>query len=207
MRAESDDHFFDEAGGSAPISAEATSELVRPPSYDELWRDPRRVAKRPQATQRHTSRTSFIVTAIATLIGVMALIGLREKVVSISPPAAAIYAAFGLPVNLAGLELRGVHSRIVMEGERKVLAIEGEIVNLRREANQVPPVALTVRAENGLGKYAWTTRAPKSRLEPGETMAFRARLASPPEGGADVLVRFAGVEETMRSKPAPSLSR
>ena len=113
------------------------------------------------------------------------------------PPMAGAYSAIGLPVNLAGLELRDLHSRIVMDGARKVLTIEGEIVNIRREPNRVPPVALAVRGENGLDRYAWTTPAPKSRLEPGEKIAFRARLASPPEDGADVLVtlREAGGDE------------
>jgi hypothetical protein len=200
MRADLDDHFFGEPRASASISAEASSEVARAPSYEELWGDPRRVARQVQLAPRQRRRPSFAAAALAAVLGAMALIGMREKVVSVLPPAAAVYAAVGLPVNLPGLELRGVHSRIVMEGERKVLAIEGEIVNLRREANQVPPVALTVRAENGQGKYAWTTRAPKSRLEPGETIAFRARLASPPEGGSDVLVRFASLEEAARQK-------
>jgi hypothetical protein len=111
------------------------------------------------------------------------------------PIAAPAYAAIGLPVNLIGLELRNVRSRIVTEGARKVLTIDGEIANLRRESLRAPPVALTVRGENGQAKYAWTTQAPKARLEGGETIAFRARLASPPADGADVLVRFAKVEE------------
>jgi hypothetical protein len=92
--------------------------------------------------------------------------------------------------------LREVRSHIEMDGARKVLAVEGEIANVRRESRSVPPVALTVRGEDGQAKYAWTMRAAKSRLEPGETIAFRARLAAPPESGADVLVRFSSLEET-----------
>ena len=55
-------------------------------------------------------------------------------------------AAIGLPVNLTGLELREVRSHIEMDGARKVLAVEGEIANTRRESRSVPPVALTVNA-------------------------------------------------------------
>ena len=135
---------------------------------------------------------------VAILMGVSALIALREKIVDVAPPAAKAFAAIGLPVNLAGLELREVRSHIEMDGARKVLAVEGEIANMRRESRSVPPVALTVRGEDGQAKYAWTTRAAKSRLEPGETIAFRARLASPPESGADVLVRFSSLEEAGR---------
>jgi len=183
----------------APISAEASSESLRPPTYDELWSDPRHAATLRPAPA-HKDRTSVWAGVIAIIMGVTALIALREKIVDLAPPAAKVFALLGLPVNLNGLELRGLHARIEMDGARKVLAIEGEIANLRHESTPAPPVALTVRGEDGQAKYAWTTRAPKSRLEPGETITFRARLASPPETGADVLIRFASIEEAVGRK-------
>jgi hypothetical protein len=190
---------------SIDIAAEATSEFARGPSYEELWLEPRRPAREASAAQR--SRLPLIFAIISVIIGAMALIGLRERIVRVAPLSAAFYSTIGLPVNLAGLELRSLRSQIVMDGARKVLTIEGEIVNLRREANRVPPMALTVRGENGLDKYAWTEPAPKARLAPGEIIAFRARLASPPPDGADVLVRFAKAEpkRSLTKTRAPSL--
>ena len=179
----------------AEISAEASSELPRAPTYEELWREPRRFAASISVAPAPKDRLPGWAAVVAILMGASALIALREKIVDVAPPAAKAFAAIGLPVNLAGLELRGVRSHIEMDGARKVLAVEGEIANMRRESRSVPPVALTVRGEDGQAKYAWTTRAAKSRLEPGETIAFRARLASPPESGADVLVRFSSLEE------------
>ena len=182
----------------AEISAEASSESPRAPTYEELWREPRRLAASISVAPAPKDRLPGWAAVIAILMGVSALIALREKIVDVAPPAAKAFAAIGLPVNLAGLELREVRSHIEMDGARKVLAVEGEIANMRRESRSVPPVALTVRGEDGQAKYAWTTRAAKSRLEPGETIAFRARLASPPESGADVLVRFSSLEEAGR---------
>jgi hypothetical protein len=179
----------------AEISAEASSESLRAPTYEELWREPRRLAASISVAPARKDRVPGWAAAVAILMGVSALIALREKIVDVAPPAAKVFAAIGLPVNIAGLELREVRSHIEMDGARKVLAVEGEIANMRRESRSVPPVALTVRGEDGQAKYAWTTRAAKSRLEPGETIAFRARLASPPESGADVLVRFSSLEE------------
>ena len=179
----------------AEISAEASSESRRAPTYDELWREPRRLAASISVAPAPKDRLPGWAAVVAILMGVSALIALREKIVDVAPPAAKVFAAIGLPVNLAGLELREVRSHIEMDGARKVLAVEGEIANMRRDSRSVPPVALTVRGEDGQAKYAWTTRAAKSRLEPGETIAFRARLASPPESGADVLVRFSSLEE------------
>ena len=185
----------------AEISAEASSESRRAPTYEELWREPRRRAASISVAPAPRDRLPGWAAAVAILMGVSALIALREKIVAVAPPAAKAFAAIGLPVNLAGLELRQVRSHIEMDGARKVLAVEGEIANTRRESRSVPPVALTVRGEDGQAKYAWTTRAAKSRLEPGETIAFRARLASPPESGADVLVRFSSLEEAAGRKP------
>jgi hypothetical protein len=185
----------------AEISAEASSESRHAPTYEELWREPRRLAASISVAPPPRDRVPGWAAAIAILMGVSALIALRDKIVDIAPPAAKVFAAIGLPVNLAGLELREVRSHIEMDGAHKVLAVEGEIANMRRESRSVPPVALTVRGEDGQAKYAWTTRAAKSRLEPGETIAFRARLASPPESGAEVLVRFSSLEEAAGRKP------
>ncbi len=185
------------------IAAEASSDVARSPSYDELWGRPQRPAVRPLPEPRR-DRWPILATILAILIGASALIAMRERIVRLLPPAAGAYGAIGMPVNLAGLELRDVHSRIVMDGSRKVLTVEGDIVNIRRNQNRVPMVALAIRGENGLERYNWTTPAPKSRLEPGEKIAFRARLASPPEDGADVLVRFAKLDEVKASASKPA---
>lgn len=130
------------------------------------------------------------------VFGSTALIAGRQGVVRAAPWTAFVYRAVGLSVHLEGLELRGVRSRIVIEGSRKVLAVEGEIVNMRDDKAEAPALKLAVRGENGRERYAWTTPAPKARLDAGETVAFRARLVSPPDDGADVLVRFSRHEET-----------
>ena len=41
------------------------------------------------------------------------------------------------------------------------------------------------------GIYVVGSRPPKARLDAGERVAFHARLVSPPEDGAEVLVHFA----------------
>lgn len=197
------DREFEPRRGSPEISAVASSEFARGPSYEEMWGAPRRQPARPSHAAKR-DRWPVIATIIAVIVGATALIALRERIVRVLPPAASAYRAAGLPVNLAGLELRDVRSRIVMDGARKVLAVEGEIVNIRREQNRVPPMRLAVRGENGLDRYTWTAPAPKSRLDAGERIAFRARLASPPEDGADVLVRFAKVDEAKTPAPTPA---
>jgi hypothetical protein len=48
--------------------------------------------------------------------------------------------------------------------------------------------------------YSWTVEAPKPKLESGETVAFRAKLVSPPLTSRDVLVRFAGSEDMRQTR-------
>lgn len=195
---------FDRLAGLREIAAEASSDARRGPSYDELWSRPDRAAGEEQAEPRQ-SRWPVIRTLLALIVGATALIGARERIVRAFPLMSTAYRAIGLPVNFGGLELRAVQSRIVMDGQRRVLVTEGEIVNVRRESNPVPGVSLAIRGANGLDRYRWTAPAPKARLEPGEKVAFRARLASPPEDGAEVLVRFAKLDEAKPvAAPPPS---
>jgi len=188
MRAPSDDRRRQDPRDLAPGPSLGNERLWRLPP-GEMREEPR---------SRSDSHSPIFAAVVATLLGAMALIGLREKIVGISPRAAAPFAAVGLPVNLDGLALSAVRSRVAVEGPRKVLLVEGEIVNLRRDANSLPPLALSLRGVDGRDRYAWTTRAPKARLEPGERVAFHARLVSPPEDGAEMLVRFARNELATR---------
>lgn len=192
MRAAPEDRFDALGRTDEAIVAEALSRSKRASTYEQGWGVRPLIETKPSEPR---SRAPIAAAIVATLIGAMALVALREKIVRIAPPMAVGFTAIGLPVNLDGLDLRGVRSRIVMDGGRKVLAIEGEIANVRRQPTEVPRLALTVRGDDGIAKYAWTAPAPKARLEPGETVSFHARLASPPESGADVLVRFVGVKE------------
>ncbi|MFY9658660.1 MAG: hypothetical protein WAK01_19095 [Methylocystis sp.] len=163
---------------------------MRPLGEAGLWRPPPDEAAEEKSRRSESSALIF-AAVIATLIGAMALIGLRDRIVRIAPLAAAPYATLGLPVNLDGLALSELRSHVSLEGARKVLLVEGDIVNLRRDANSLPPLALSVRGADGQDKYAWTTRAPKARLDASEKVAFHARLVSPPKDGAEVLVHFA----------------
>jgi hypothetical protein len=170
------------------IAVEASSAIAWEPDDEELWGRPFR--RRPDVSPR-SGRWRKALTAVAVLVMAVGAIRLRTPIVRAAPVMAVAYEAVGLPVNLPGLALRDVRARIVRDGDRRVLVTEGEIVNIRRAENRVPALSLSVRGANGLQRYAWTAPAPKTRLEAGEAVTFRARLAAPPEDGAEVVVRFA----------------
>jgi hypothetical protein len=120
------------------------------------------------------------------------VIAARAAIVSIAPATAAIYAGAGLPVNLRGLKIAEVRATVIHESESQgELVVTGEIANLRDRETVAPNLRLALRGQDGRELYAWTARGPKSRLGAHERVAFRARLAAPPAGVREVLVKFA----------------
>ena len=71
-----------------------------------------------------------------------------------------------------------------------ILVVEGSIVNDTRKMANVPHLRFAVRNAAHQEIYSWTAVPPRPMLPPGEAVAFRARLASPPPDVHDVLVRF-----------------
>ena len=129
----------------------------------------------------------LIVVMLAILLGAL---NWRVAVVRHFPQTASLYAALGLPVNLRGLFFQDVKSRTELEDGVGVLVIEGTIVNLTTRTLDVPRLRFALRNASGHEVYAWTAQPSKSTLGSGNGLPFRARLASPPADGRDVIVRF-----------------
>ncbi|HEY3623801.1 MAG TPA: hypothetical protein VGL12_15685 [Roseiarcus sp.] len=119
-------------------------------------------------------------------------IAARAAIVSIAPATAALYASAGMPVNLRDLSIADVRATVIQQTEGQgELLVTGEITNLRDRETLAPSLHLALRGEEGRELYVWMTPGPKSRLGARERVPFRARLAAPPAGVRDVLVKFA----------------
>ena len=129
--------------------------------------------------------------AILALVALnAALIVWRADVVRVVPQTASLYAAIGLPVNLRGLTFSDVTTAIETHDGVPVLVVEGTIASASPRVVEVPRLRFSVRNHNGQEVYAWTALPERNMLSPGETLAFRSRLASPPPDMREVLVRF-----------------
>lgn len=137
--------------------------------------------------------------AAAALAG-LALLGLvvwqRQAVVRAVPQLAGVFEAAGLPVNVRGLTLTAIESGLVDDGPNRFLVVEGDVTNITRSKALVPLIEVAVRDATGVTLYTWTTEPPRANLEPAELLRFRARLASPPENGRSVRVRFTSAKTT-----------
>jgi hypothetical protein len=119
-------------------------------------------------------------------------IAARAAIVSIAPVTASVYALAGMPVNLRGLSIVDVRATATQQPDSPgELLVTGDIVNLRDRETPAPHLRLALRGDDERELYIWTARGPKPRLDAHERVAFRARLAAPPVGVRDVLVKFA----------------
>jgi predicted Zn finger-like uncharacterized protein len=149
----------------------------------------RRMRERDRARSRWAA--PGLPLALLALVALnAALIGWRAEVVKVAPQTASLYAAIGLPVNLRGLSFANVKTMTEPHDGVQVLVIEGTIASTSQRVVEVPRLRFSVRNRSGQEVYAWTAMPSRSVLAPGETLAFRSRLASPPPDTGEVLVRF-----------------
>jgi predicted Zn finger-like uncharacterized protein len=134
--------------------------------------------------------------ALLICLALAAAIWERGAVVRVAPATAALYAGIGLPVNLRGLEFRGVRSEVVGVGTDAVLVVEGEIANISGRDAAVPPIEIGLQAAEGQMLYRWSNDPPAQSLKEGDALSFRARLAAPPSEARKVLVRFVPSRES-----------
>jgi predicted Zn finger-like uncharacterized protein len=137
------------------------------------------------------------IALIAIVALAMAVVAWRKPIVKAVPGAARVFAAIGLPVNLRGLALANVRTNIFDLGDRKMLVVEGALVNLRDSPVDAPNMRIALRGADKRELYVWTAPAPKGKLAPNEQVAFRTRLAAPPDGVDDVMVKFASVGDKL----------
>jgi hypothetical protein len=120
----------------------------------------------------------------------MLVLASRERIVRAVPALGFAFAAIGLPTNPLGLSIVDVHARIGELGQKKVLLVNGAIVNLRARDVATPALRIVLRGEDGRELYQWTTRAPRNTLARDERMPFKARLEAPPDDVRDAVVSF-----------------
>ena len=166
--------------------AEPAQPDATPPRLSKRKRN-RTGARKPAGSLPSAAAGIFVALGLVTLA-----LGLwqRERVVRAMPQFAGLYARIGLPVNVRGLAFSAVESELVQDPQGRFLVVSGDVTNIAKGVTKVPPIMAMVQSEDGKVLYSWTTEPPRPSLEPGELMHFRARLASPPQDGRSVQLRF-----------------
>ena len=185
-----------EVGVEANIEADAApeSDVEAVPLASAPAARGKRLPRRAAASKRTIPGRRGAALPIAAALAGLALLGglvwQRNTVVRMAPQLADVFAMAGLPVNVRGLSLSAVESGLVDDGQSRYLVVEGDVTNITRRRTNVPAIEVAVNDAAGTTLYSWTTQPPRPTLEPAELVRFRARLASPPEKGQSVRVRF-----------------
>jgi predicted Zn finger-like uncharacterized protein len=125
------------------------------------------------------------------------LFGWRNDIVSALPQTASFYAWMGVPVNLRGLAFDGVVTTTEQHEGVPILVVDGSVVNTARKTVDVPRLKFVVRNAARQEIYSWTAVPTRTLLPPGEAVAFRTRLASPPPDAHDLILRFVNRRDLM----------
>jgi predicted Zn finger-like uncharacterized protein len=140
------------------------------------------------APQSVRARWPYAAAALAAALA--ALFVWRADVVRAAPQAASFYATIGIPVNVRGLAFADVQTSQEVQDGRNVLIVTGSIANGTKASADIPRLRLALLDGSGSEVFAWAAVPAKSSIAPGETLAFRSRVASPPTTAQDVQVRF-----------------
>jgi len=149
--------------------------------------------RRRQSIKRGALRRPLlhVQTAILALALVSTtIVGWRSDVVRVLPQTASFYALLGLPVNLRGLAF----DKVVISTEQHegvpILVVEGNVFNGAHKTVEVPRLKFVVRNAARQEIYSWTAVPSRTSLSPGEALAFRSRLVTPPADVHDLVLRF-----------------
>jgi predicted Zn finger-like uncharacterized protein len=141
--------------------------------------------------KRRQDVKGWSLLALAAIAPMAFVALLPETTVGIFPPAAHLYAMAGMEINARGLEFRNVGQQHRMIDGVRVLAIQGEIVNISSSQRRIPTLAFQLTDEQQRPVYEWQLNSTTRPIEPGEVSSFVTRIASPPESARGVEIRFA----------------
>jgi predicted Zn finger-like uncharacterized protein len=132
------------------------------------------------------------LTAAIIVLAVVdaAVIAMRADIVRALPQTASLFDTIGLGVNIRHLTFKDIATKQEKHEGATILVVEGTIVATGSKPTEVPRLRFAISAGNGHEIYAWTALPSRTKLAPGESLPFRTRLASPPEQGKSIKIRF-----------------
>ncbi len=166
----------------AAVAASAGTESMRRP-----------IADPSEAVQRSSRSPAgwLLGVGVVVLLLVSAIIG-RNGIVGKFPATAAVYQSVGLAVDQdLGLEFKDVTLDWQREGGAFVLVVEGEIVNLSRANQVIPPVRMAILDGDGRELQHEFFNLDEGEIGAGNRIPFSGRLVDPIEQGENFRLTFA----------------
>jgi len=149
-------------------------------------------ARRPPAERESSSRPIGLLLGggVVVLLLVSIIIG-RNGIVDKVPATAAIYQSVGLPIDQnLGLEFDDVTLNWQAEGDVFVLVVEGEIVNLSKASQIIPPLRMAILDSDGQEIQYESFEIAEGVLSAGNRINFSGRLVNPIDQGENFRLTF-----------------
>jgi len=198
---------------SAPETAPATAPRADVPPPDEIVvEEPRAVEaeapialpprrrSEPRRAPRGAGSVLAWVVAAAIVVGLVAgLLVFRGEVTRLVPAARPVYAGVGLPANPLGLVIEAVKVDPGFQGGRPVLAVSGQIRNVRGAMASAPSLRVSLLDKDGKAVAAKVAQPIDPKVPAGAVRHFAIAIVDPPANVHDLKVTF----EEAAKRPAP----
>ncbi|WP_375452433.1 zinc-ribbon domain-containing protein [uncultured Devosia sp.] len=180
--------------------------------------DPALMRKRQRAfSRRHHDMVAKLpmarVQRVSRVLGCLVLVGLgagsyfgRVQMVEQFPAMAGVYAAVGLPVNVLGLQFKGLTTLRTLRDGKEVLIVSADIIGLQKMPVPVPAVVVTLLDAGGTGIYEWSVAPEAADLMTGEHTRLETQLPLPPSTAARVRLSFTGGGSARSAAPIPPVA-
>lgn len=180
--------------GLCRACAEREIGAVLPPAHargseENSWIDDSAISAK-QGRGANVSGAAWVAACALVIALGMGAVAKRASLVAWAPGLGLAFDAVGLKTNDRGLDIEDVRARLGTIGDKKVLMVEGSVVNRLAKENDSPELSISLRDADGRELYVWTTHGPKGHLAKTSSARFAARLEAPPEGVKEALVRF-----------------
>ena len=137
--------------------------------------------------------TGLLAALAIFLMFVVAGFVLKQKIVTLWPPAAAIYELTGLSVSFKGenLVMESLSANVEEDVDgRDYLLLQGRVINLTNKAQTVPKLIARLRDTNGKDGDSWEIEPPLNVLEPGDSFTFKSDYPALPRDTGSVNLTF-----------------
>lgn len=151
----------------------------------------------PTQKQRRP-RFGMLVAGLAAFTGLIAVIGgVAQDFDRLKAQTSQWIAGFLPGLATPRLVLQNIKTRFEGEGADRALIIEGMILSDASTPHNLPSLSFEIRStveDGSVGQsiFQWMIPPPAPTIDRGNPVPFRARLASPPREGKDIVIRLAG---------------
>jgi len=155
-------------------------------------------AQQAERMRRERTRAAAVVwtaTGAALAASATGMVVFRQDVAELWPRSASAFAAFGLDVNVYGLEFYDLAVERTFDGATPVLLVRGEVRNIGRDDKLVPPVRISLRDTRSQEIFQLVNAITDQPIAAGAAVPFEIRVENPPSDAVDLEATFASFSE------------